>query len=135
MRCVLEEGVFLYRGGRPERASGKLPTPGEAGGLLIYFDNRKCPFCRKFDPLWEELAHSLGPGDPLPLRVVCTFFAQDCGDPLARRLFEEYGVSVSPLLLYLSPSGATRRVSPPLLWSLGMGGLLRLVRTLRHTLP
>lgn len=125
---MLEEGVYHCQPNRDPRPIDRLPSDRP---LLLYFDNRKCPFCRRFDEKWKSLVSLLTRrGDPLPVRVVCTFFHEDCRNSLARELFQKLGVGVTPLLVYLARGGWRRSLQPRRLWEMSVEDLLVLLRAL-----
>lgn len=101
-------GVYVWRGGSYERA-GEDWSPGP-GVYIVYFHNNRCPACRRFYPaLLEGLPRALGSLEGVShFKVVCEWFSSNCPDPLARRFFREFGVSVSPTLLLVRYGGDGR---------------------------
>ncbi len=89
-----KEGVFVYRDGKPVESVGELPD----GLLVIYFDNIKCPFCRRFDDVWDRLVKDKELSDACFVRVVCKYFHQDCENGFAARLYKEFNVTRSPTI-------------------------------------
>ncbi len=72
--------------------------PKEDGYYVIYFDNTKCPACRRYDIYWysflrrraKELA-----GYRFVI-VLCGWFARDCESPKAAATFTAFDVHASP---------------------------------------
>lgn len=101
---VFEDGIYIYVDGKPEKYE-KYELPSTYN--LIYFDNRKCPFCRKFDPVWDEIVQELKEKnlDIATIRVVCTYFSNNCKDDIAKDYFKLNMISITPVLLFIKKEG------------------------------
>lgn len=90
------EGIYVYRGGEWVKTDA-LEIP--EGLSLIYFDNLKCPFCKVFDVVWDTLVEDPKLRGFNFIKVVCTFFENNCSNPASKRAFHEHGVDRSPMVL------------------------------------
>jgi len=100
-------GIYVYdrekSGWRLIRTEGKHFEVGELGDgvYVIYFDNTKCPACRKYDLYWypfmETTAKTLD-GYYFVI-ILCEWFAGKCRSPAAAATFKHYKVVASPTTL------------------------------------
>lgn len=105
---VLEEGIYEYIDGRPQRTSSL--TLGN-GRYIIFFDNRKCPFCRIFDVMWDVLLRDPQLKGVKFLKVVCSYFASDCTNEEAKKAYMEYEVWKSPTVMLVEVTDSERKIN------------------------
>jgi len=100
-------GIYVYdrekSAWRLIRVEGSHFEVGEFGDgtYVVYFDNTKCPACRKYDLYWysfmETTAKTL---DGYYFVIVfCEWFASRCRSPAAASTFRHYKVVASPTTL------------------------------------
>ncbi len=88
-------------------------SPWSDGLYIIYFDNTKCPACRKYDPTWFKFVEdtSSRDSDVHFVIVLCDWFARKCRAEEAASTFREFGVRASPttVLIYVKDGKIIRR--------------------------
>ncbi len=96
----ISEGIYVYENGIPIKTD-TLVLKDEK--IIIYFDNLKCPFCKVFDVVWEMLVddEKIKEKGIKMIRIVCTFFENNCRNPSSKNAFREYRITRSPSLLLL----------------------------------
>lgn len=100
-------GIYVYDrekdAWRLIRTEGRHFEVGELGdgAYVVYFDNTKCPACRKYDLYWypfmETTAKTLD-GYHFVI-ILCEWFAGKCRSPAAAATFKHYKVVASPTTL------------------------------------
>ena len=122
-----EPGVYVYTSeGRARVGELKLSD----GVYALYFHNNKCPSCRRFSSVWDRLVRDAELAE-LGVRyvlVASNWFAKDSPDPLAARLFREYGVTASPTVILLRVSKGAVVFREELVGARGYDELKRAVR-------
>ncbi len=99
-------GIYLYDKDRDEwvlvRVEGEAFRPEHDGIYVIYFDNTKCPACRRYDPTWfsyvrkyAKKMHNLN-----FVIVLCEWFARNCASEAASKTFKEFDVHASPTTIF-----------------------------------
>ncbi len=97
-------GIYVYD---PEkdvwrllRREGEAFNPGELGdgAYVLYFDNTRCPACRKYDLHWYPFIETTGRGlkGYYFVIVLCEWFARNCKSPAAAATFKKFNVHASP---------------------------------------
>jgi len=73
-------------------------VPKEDGYYVIYFDNTKCPACRRYDIYWYPFVRKYAKklNDYKFVIVLCGWFARDCVSPTAAATFTYFDVHASP---------------------------------------
>jgi hypothetical protein len=105
---VLEEGVYIYVDGKPQRISS---LSFENGKYIVFFDNRKCPFCRIFDVMWDLLVKDQMLSDIKFVKVVCSYFASDCVNEEAKKAYTEHEIWKSPTVMLVEVTNSEKRIS------------------------
>lgn len=84
---------------------GDVFIPRVDGYYVIYFDNARCPACRKYDLHWFPYVKQNASRFPDHhfIIVLCEWFARECKSPVASNTFTYYAVHASPttVLLYV----------------------------------
>jgi len=85
------------------RTEGDPFKPDKDGIYVIYFDNTKCPACRRYDPIWFSYVRKYSAKDPKLnfVIVLCEWFARNCKSEAASKTFREYDVHASPTTIFL----------------------------------
>lgn len=88
---------------------GDLFIPKVDGYYVIYFDNARCPACRKYDLHWfpyvRQNAGRLH--DHYFIIALCEWFARECKSPVASNTFTYYAVHASPTTILLYVKGGS----------------------------
>ncbi len=89
------------------RVEGDPFKPTKDGVYVIYFDNTKCPACRRYDPIWFNYVRKYASKDPKLnfVIVLCEWFARNCNSEAASKTFREYDVHASPTTIFLYVKG------------------------------
>lgn len=103
-------GLYIYDRERDvwvlfSTRSGDVFVPKADGYYIMYFDNARCPACRKYDLHWFPYVRQNSPRlqDHYFIIVLCEWFARECKSPTASNTFTYYAVHASPttVLLYV----------------------------------
>jgi len=100
-------GIYIYDPGEDcwvlVRSDGDPFIPSEDGVYVIYFDNTKCPACRRYDPAWFSYVRKWSKKDSRFhfVIVLCDWFARECKSEAAAKTFREYKVSASPTTIFV----------------------------------
>ncbi len=102
-------GIYLYDPSKDVwrliATEGDPYIPKEDGAYVIYFDNTKCPACRRYDPIWFGYIRSVARKleNYRFVIVLCDWFARECKSTAAANTFRHYDVHASPttILLYV----------------------------------
>ncbi len=72
--------------------------PREDGYYVMYFDNTKCPACRRYDIYWYSFIRRRAKElkDFRFVIILCGWFAKDCESPKAAATFTAFDVHASP---------------------------------------
>lgn len=95
-------GIYIYDRDRDlwmlVRSDGDAFEPSEDGVYVIYFDNTKCPACRKYDTIWFPFVRkwSKEHHNHKFVVVLCDWFARECKSEAASNSFRKYDVHASP---------------------------------------
>ena len=101
-------GIYIYDAKNDEwvlvQRDGDYFKPFMNGFYVIYFDNTKCPACRKYDKDWFPYIREEGrklPGYCFVI-ILCEWFAGMCKSEAASKSFKHYDIHASPttLLIY-----------------------------------
>lgn len=110
---LLEEGVYVYENGKPVQVESLDLSEGR---FVVFFDNRKCAFCRIFDVMWDVLVKDPTFKGVRFVKVVCSYFASDCSNEKAKSAYIEHEVWKSPTVLLIDASNKdskrTERFTP-----------------------
>ena len=95
-------GIYLYDRLNDEwvlaSVDGEAFLPKSDGYYIIYFDNTRCPACRKYDKYWfpyvRKVAKELS--DHYFVIVLCEWFARNCRSESASKTFATFDVHASP---------------------------------------
>ncbi len=74
---------------------------------VLYFDNTKCPACRKYDIYWYPFVKEfvkLYPNYGFYV-ILCGWFSGDCKSPTASSSFKFFDVRASPTTIFLANNG------------------------------
>jgi len=104
---ILEEGIYEYVDGKPVKVDSLSFCDGR---YAVFFDNRKCPFCRIFDVMWDVLLKDASFKDVKFVKVVCSYFASECSNEAAKRAYIEHEVWKSPTVMLVEVNGDSKRV-------------------------
>lgn len=104
---ILDEGLYIYIDGTPKKIDSLTFNEGK---YIVFFDNRKCPFCRIFDVLWEVLLKDLGTKNIKFIKIVCSYFASECSNEEAKKFYVEYEIWKSPSIMLINASGKEKKV-------------------------
>jgi thioredoxin-related protein len=96
-----QDGVYVYDQERRGWVFEEKSPFREDGYYVLYFDNTRCPACRKFDEEWFRFVEAADPPRPTFIIILCTWFAKLCSSEIAKRLFEIFDVHVSPTILFM----------------------------------
>jgi len=68
------------------------------GIYVIYFDNTRCPACRRYDPVWFTFVSrfSKEDRDTRFFIVLCDWFARQCRAEEAAKTFRRFDIHASP---------------------------------------
>ncbi|MEZ0346309.1 MAG: hypothetical protein ABWK01_07150 [Infirmifilum sp.] len=96
-------GVYIYSAEKGGWILLDQPWPSDNGVYVIYFDNTRCPACRKFDKTWFSFVEKNAKQgkDAYFIIALCDWFARQCSAEPARKLFECFDVHVSPTVVFL----------------------------------
>ena len=102
-------GIYIYDPKRDEwvlvRSEGRYFNPRNDGFYIIYFDNTKCPACRKYDNYWFPYVskNATKLEKHYFVIILCEWFARNCRSRAASESFRHYDVHASPttILLYI----------------------------------
>ena len=85
------------------RCEGEPFVPDKDGVYVIYFDNTKCPACRKYDNIWFPFVQKYAKQNPDMhfVIVLCEWFARNCKSEAAAGTFRKYDVHASPTTIFL----------------------------------
>ncbi len=99
-------GIYVYDKSREKwifvRSEGDPLKLGEFGDgvYVIYFDNTRCPACKKYDIHWfpyvKFYCRETGCRDTHFVIVLCEWFAKNCKSEAASKSFREYNIVASP---------------------------------------
>lgn len=106
-------GVYVYNPELGEWFLTEDPPFKRTGFHVIYFDNTRCPACRRFDPHWFSFVEEMAPKNPgdVFMVVLCDWFSRQCSSGLAKRLFEVFDIHVSPTIAFVyRVDGAVKRL-------------------------
>ncbi len=102
-------GIYLYDPKTEKwefiRSEGEPFRLGEFGDgvYVVYFDNTRCPACKKYDVHWypyvKLYCRQTGCKDTRFVIILCEWFARNCRSEAASKSFREYGVVASPTTL------------------------------------
>ncbi|MGB9726173.1 MAG: hypothetical protein ACPLZ8_05980 [Fervidicoccaceae archaeon] len=83
------------------RSEGLPLHPGERGdGIYVfYFDNTKCPACRKFDTEWFPFVKE-NANKAMYFIILCDWFARECSSKAASLTFMLHEVRASPTTIF-----------------------------------
>jgi len=104
-------GIYIYDHVRDEwvlvQVDGGYFEPRREGYYVIYFDNTKCPACRKYDLYWFPYTKSVAGrlGGYYFIIVLCEWFAGRCRSEAASSSFTFYDIHASPTTLLLRVKG------------------------------
>ena len=100
-------GIYIYDRKRDlwvlVRSEGDYYKPVEDGIHIIYFDNTKCPACRKYDNIWFPFVRKAANKMQKCIFVIilCDWFARECKSEAASKSFRQYDIHASPTTLFL----------------------------------
>ncbi len=100
-------GIYLYSVKRNEwvliERDGERFKPFSDGYYVLYFDNTKCPACRKYDKIWFPFVKQHAPKlrNYFFVIILCEWFAHACKSKAASESFRHYDVHASPTTILL----------------------------------
>ncbi|NPA97581.1 MAG: hypothetical protein GXO32_08280 [Crenarchaeota archaeon] len=104
-------GIYVYDREADEwvlvATEGEPFKPTRDGIYAIYFDNTKCPACRRYDPIWFNYVKKYSQKNPQMnfVIVLCEWFARNCKSEAASKTFKEFDVHASPTTVFLYVKG------------------------------
>jgi len=74
---------------------------------VLYFDNTKCPACRKYDVYWYPFVKEFAKLYPSYgfYVILCGWFSEDCRSTTASSSFQFFDVRASPTTIFLANDG------------------------------
>jgi len=101
-------GIYMFRDGSWKllRSDGLPLHPGEMGDgiYVLYFDNTKCPACRRFDREWFPFVKE-NSGKAMFFIILCDWFARECSSKAASLTFTLNEVRASPTTIFFRVAG------------------------------
>jgi len=107
-------GIYVYKAKEQVweliRVDGEAFKPWEKGVYVIYFDNTKCPACRRYDDIWfpfvEKWINERKDSTKFVI-ILCDWFARECKSQAASESFKKFEIHASPttIVLYADDSG------------------------------
>ncbi len=100
-------GIYVYDKVRDlwilVKSDGEAFEPTEDGVYVIYFDNTKCPACRKYDTIWFPFVKKWSKDHPNHRFVIilCDWFARECKSQAASSSFRKYNIHASPTTVFM----------------------------------
>jgi len=81
---------------------GDAFKPSKDGIYITYFDNAKCPACRKYDKIWFPFVREACKkyNDANFIIVLCDWFARECKSSAASKTFQENDIHASPTTVF-----------------------------------